>query len=45
METSKAGIYAIGDIRQNQLRQIAAAVGNGAVAGQEVYNYITELAE
>ncbi|HFI0343180.1 TPA: thioredoxin-disulfide reductase [Streptococcus suis] len=45
METSKSGIYAIGDIRQNQLRQIATAVGNGAVAGQEVYNYITELAE
>ncbi|CYV11228.1 thioredoxin-disulfide reductase [Streptococcus suis] len=45
METTQSGIYAIGDIRQNQLRQIATAVGNGAVAGQEVYNYITELAE
>ncbi|WP_029186139.1 thioredoxin-disulfide reductase [Streptococcus suis] len=45
MATSQPGIYAIGDIRQNQLRQIATAVGNGAVAGQEVYNYITELAE
>lgn len=45
MATSKPGIYAIGDIRQNQLRQIATAVGNGAVAGQEVYNYISELAE
>ncbi|MGC4439279.1 NAD(P)/FAD-dependent oxidoreductase, partial [Streptococcus suis] len=45
METTRSGIYAIGDIRQNQLRQIATAVGNGAVAGQEVYNYITELAE
>ena len=45
MQTTQSGIYAIGDIRQNQLRQIATAVGNGAVAGQEVYNYITELAE
>ncbi|HEL2041888.1 TPA: thioredoxin-disulfide reductase [Streptococcus suis] len=45
METTQSGIYAIGDIRQNQLRQIATAVGNGAVAGQEVYNYVTELAE
>ncbi|HEL2376633.1 TPA: thioredoxin-disulfide reductase [Streptococcus suis] len=45
METTQSGIYAIGDVRQNQLRQIATAVGNGAVAGQEVYNYITELAE
>lgn len=42
MATSKPGIYAIGDIRQNQLRQIATAVGNGAIAGQEVYNYIEE---
>ena len=40
METAIPGIYAIGDIRQNQLRQIATAVGNGAIAGQEAYNYI-----
>ena len=40
MGTTIPGIYAIGDIRQNQLRQIATAVGNGAIAGQEVYNYI-----
>lgn len=43
METKRLGIYAIGDIRQNQLRQIATAVGNGAVAGQEVYHYVTDV--
>lgn len=43
METKRSGIYAIGDIRQNQLRQIATAVGNGAVAGQEVYHYVTDV--
>lgn len=42
MATSQAGIFAIGDIRQKQLRQITTAVGDGAVAGQQVYHYITE---
>ncbi|GAB7111911.1 thioredoxin-disulfide reductase [Streptococcus sobrinus] len=44
MKTSRPGIFAIGDIRQKDLRQIATAVGDGAIAGQEVYNYITEHA-
>lgn len=42
MKTAIDGIYAIGDIRQKDLRQITTAVGDGAVAGQEVYKYITE---
>lgn len=42
METSQLGIYAIGDVRQKDLRQIATAVGEGAIAGQGVYHYITE---
>ena len=42
MKTAISGIYAIGDVRQKDLRQITTAVGDGAVAGQEVYKYITE---
>ncbi len=42
METSVPGVYAIGDVRQKELRQIATAVGEGAIAGQGVYRYITE---
>ena len=42
MKTAVPGIYAIGDVRQKDLRQITTAVGDGAVAGQEVYKYITE---
>ena len=42
MKTAIDGIYAIGDVRQKDLRQITTAVGDGAIAGQEVYKYITE---
>lgn len=42
MKTAIDGIYAIGDVRQKDLRQITTAVGDGAVAGQEIYKYITE---
>ncbi len=42
MATKVSGIYAIGDLRQKHLRQITTAVGDGAIAGQNVYNYIVE---
>ncbi|MCU0082900.1 thioredoxin-disulfide reductase [Streptococcus danieliae] len=42
MKTKVNGIYAVGDIRQKDLRQITTAVGDGAVAGQQVYKYISE---
>lgn len=42
MKTSRDGIFAIGDVRQKDLRQITTAVGDGAIAGQEAYKYITE---
>lgn len=44
MKTAIPGIFAIGDVRQKELRQITTAVGEGAVAGQGVYNYITDHA-
>ena len=43
METSKPGIFAVGDLRQKHLRQITTAVGDGATAGQQAYHFITEL--
>lgn len=42
MKTSVAGIFAVGDVRQKDLRQVTTAVGDGAIAGQEAYKYITE---
>ena len=43
METSQAGIFAVGDLRQKHLRQVTTAVGDGAIAGQGVYEYLTQL--
>lgn len=40
MNTSISGVFAIGDVRQKELRQITTAVGDGAIAGIEAYNYI-----
>ena len=45
METSVAGIYAVGDVRLKNLRQITTAVGDGGQAGQEAYNYVEALKE
>jgi thioredoxin reductase (NADPH) len=42
MATSVAGIYAIGDIRQNSPRQVATAVGDGTTAAIAAFKYIRE---
>lgn len=43
MRTSVAGIFAVGDVRAKELRQITTAVGDGSLAGQGVYDYISAL--
>jgi len=40
MRTSIAGLYAVGDIRKNSARQVAAAVGDGAVAAKSAFSYL-----
>lgn len=40
METAVPGIFAIGDVRQTVLRQVATAVGDGSIAGDQIYKYI-----
>lgn len=42
MKTRVAGVFAVGDVRQKDLRQVTTAVGDGAIAGQEAYKYFTE---
>ena len=43
MATKVSGIFAVGDVRETLLRQIATAVGDGALAGQEVFKYVDNL--
>lgn len=43
METNISGLFAVGDVRKKELRQIATAVGDGSICGTSVYNYITKL--
>lgn len=40
MNTSIPGIFAVGDVRQKDFRQITTAVGDGAQAAQEAYKYV-----
>lgn len=43
MKTKADGIFALGDVRAKDLRQIANAVGDGSIAGQAAYNYLQDL--
>lgn len=41
METNVPGVYAVGDVRPNALRQVITAAADGAVAALEVERYIS----
>ena len=43
METSVPGVFAVGDVRNTPLRQIATAVGDGAIAAISAENYIENV--
>ncbi len=43
MRTSLCGVYACGDARANPLKQIAMAVGEGALAAVQAQRYLDEL--
>lgn len=45
METSVPGVYAAGDIRVKDLRQIVTATGDGSIAAESAQKYIESLAE
>ena len=42
MQTSVPGIFAAGDIRSKRIRQVATAVGDGAMAAMAVAEYLKE---
>ncbi len=41
METSVPGVYAVGDIRSNSIRQVISAAGDGATAAVNAEKYIS----
>ncbi|MGC9312156.1 MAG: NAD(P)/FAD-dependent oxidoreductase, partial [Sediminispirochaetaceae bacterium] len=42
METGVSGVFACGDVREKNLKQVATAVGDGAIAGVNAEKYIAE---
>jgi thioredoxin reductase (NADPH) len=44
LQTRLPGVYACGDARANQLKQIATAVGEGALAAMQAERYLSEIA-
>jgi thioredoxin reductase (NADPH) len=43
-ETSLPGVFAIGDVRHNAVRRVAAAVGDGGIAIQMAHQYLRDRA-
>lgn len=43
METSIPGIFAAGDVRQKELRQIVTATGDGSIAAENAQKYVEKL--
>jgi len=42
LETSRRGIFAVGDVRSGSVKRVAAAVGEGAAAIQSLHQYLAE---
>jgi thioredoxin reductase (NADPH) len=42
METGIPGVFAAGDVREKELKQVATAVGDGSIAGVAAEKYIAE---
>ena len=42
METNLEGVFAVGDVRDKVLRQVATAVGDGAIGGVAAERYLAE---
>ena len=40
MQTSLAGVFAVGDVRAGSIKRIASAVGDGASATHQIHEYL-----
>lgn len=45
MGTTAIGVFAVGDIRHDSIRQISTAVGDGAIAARSISKYLRKLEE
>lgn len=43
LETSRAGVFAAGDVRSGSAKRVASAVGEGSMAVQFVHEYLEEM--
>lgn len=43
LETSRAGVFAAGDVRATSVKRVASAVGEGSMAVQFVHEYLKEV--
>jgi thioredoxin reductase (NADPH) len=41
LETSIAGVFAVGDVRARSMKRVASAVGEGSIAVQFVHQYLS----
>jgi len=40
VETSMPGVFAVGDVRSGSVKRVATAVGDGAIAVQQLHRYL-----
>jgi thioredoxin reductase (NADPH) len=40
LETSLPGVFAAGDVRHDSVKRVASAVGEGSIAGTQMYQYL-----
>jgi thioredoxin reductase (NADPH) len=43
LETSRAGVFAVGDVRAGSIKRVASAVGEGAMAVRLIHQYLAQL--
>jgi thioredoxin reductase (NADPH) len=43
-ETSRPGVYAVGDVRSDSVKRVAAATGEGAMAIRFAHDHLNEFA-
>ena len=45
LETSRSGVFAVGDVRSGSVKRVAAAAGEGAMAVRLVHEYLSSTGE